>query len=79
MIGIPFGVCDLVDGKMPNKCYRLKKKLHVGEQVRFELMAGSVISEDRVDIQGAVEPGIPIGIYIYICIFVIYTYIYMYI
>jgi len=59
--GIPFGVCDLVDGKRPDRCYKLLVKLHVGKELKFELKADSVISDDRVDVQGAVEPGIPIG------------------
>ena len=59
--GVPFGVCDLIDGKRPDFCFKLKRTLHVGEQLKFELRAESRLSEDRVDVQGAVEPGIPIG------------------
>ena len=59
--GVPFGVCDLIDGKRPNKCYKLKRRLHVGEELRFEMKVQSTIAEDLVDVDGAVEPGIPIG------------------
>ena len=59
--GIPAGVCDLIDGKRPDACFVLNRTLHVGETLEFELQAKSVLSEDLVDVQGAVEPGIPIG------------------
>jgi len=55
------GECDLVEGKRYDKCYTFTRKLHVGEKLEFELKADSVISDDRVDVQAAVEPGIPIG------------------
>ena len=55
------GDCDVVDGIRPENCYKLKRKLHVGEELTFELRGESSLSEDRVDVQGAVDPGIPIG------------------
>jgi len=59
--GVAFGVCSLIDGKYPDSCFKLTRQLHVGEELRFELKVRSAISQDRVDIQGAVEPGVPIG------------------
>ena len=57
----PDGVCDLIDGKRPDACFALNRTLHVGETLEFELKAESELSEDRIDVQAAVEPGIPIG------------------
>ena len=55
------GECSLINGEVPDSCFKLKRQLHVGEELRFELTARSAISIDQVDIQGAVEPGVPIG------------------
>ena len=54
-------MCSLINGQFPDSCFKLARLLHVGEELRFELKAISAISIDQVDIQGAVEPGVPIG------------------
>ena len=46
-----------------NSCYKFKSPLHVGETMEFELTStSSFANEDFVDIQAAVEPGIPNGL-----------------
>lgn len=51
----PAGVSD--------SCYKYKSPLHVGETLTFELTSTSFFTnEDLVDIQAAVEPGIPNGL-----------------
>ena len=55
------GLCTLPDGTKPDRCYKLNRKLHVGETLDFELEADSAISDDDVYVEAAAEPGIPIG------------------
>jgi len=45
-----------------DSCYRYKSPLHVGETLEFELRSTSVFTEDIVDIQATVDPGIPVGL-----------------
>jgi hypothetical protein len=50
-----------------DKCYKLKEKLHVGENIWFDLKASSFFStEDSVSIEAAAEPGVPIGMSFYL-------------
>lgn len=58
---VPYGVCRLIQDQRANACYKLKRTLHVGEELKFDLEAASLIAEDLLDVQVAVEPGMPNG------------------
>jgi hypothetical protein len=39
---VPYGVCRLIQDQRANACYQLKRTLHVGEELKFDLEAGSI-------------------------------------
>jgi hypothetical protein len=39
---VPYGVCRLIQDQRANACYKLKRTLHVGEELKFDLEAGSI-------------------------------------